>query len=395
MNRRSILLTGATGSLGSELLLCLIKKGYEVVCLIRPTREHTAEARLNRVVGDAAVARAIAGDVSLTHCGVSARECSALRGKIAMLVHCAGSIKFSDEKAARATNINGVGNALALAEDIGATAFHHVSTSYVAGGAKKLLETDELTECSHRPRNFYERSKQMGETLVREWGSRGGERHFSIYRPSIFVGRTDGTTPAFDGYYGYFNPIHRIAEAMRARTNSGKAIPQEVRVYEDRSVQLPIVLLRSDSSTLNLVPVDWVAEMIAELIGMPERNQAYHLVDGLPMLVRDVIDTSLCYLKVTDTMRTDDTEVRAGALRKHSPLLARLQQRVDVVHHEYWPYVTHEAKFENKAARAALGLRFREAPRIDELFLHKLLEYAVEAGFDSRTPNSEPVAVHA
>lgn len=395
MNRRSVLLTGATGSLGSELLLSLIKKGYEVVCLIRPTKEHTAAARLNRMVGDAQSVHVITGDVSLPYCGVPAYQRSALRGGSALFVHCAASIKLSDEKAARVTNINGVGNALALAEDIGTTAFHHVSTAYVAGGAEKLLESDEPTERAHPPRNCYERSKQIGEALVRGWGSRGGERRFSVYRPSILVGRTDGTTPAFDGYYGYFNPIHRIASAMRLRLNSGKALPPEVRVCEDGNVQLPIVLLRSSSSTLNLVPVDLVAEMIAELVDVPARNQSYHLVDGTPMLVREVIDTSLGYLGVTDAVCTDHPEARAAALRSRSPLLARLQQRVDVVHRGHWPYVTHEAKFEHTAARMALGLRFRETPRMNVHFLHKLLAYAVAVGFDNRKRHAEPVEIPA
>ena len=199
-----IVLTGATGALGGELLTRLLLRGERIVCLARRRGEETPQKRIERIIGKHENVKVLSGDICEPWCGIGEDEIVRLRGKITKVVHAAASISFWDRAEAEATNVRGVENVLALAEALQITEFHHISTAYVCGAAAKFSEDDALQSGIHRPRNVYEETKQKGEALVRLWASMQKDRHFSIYRPSILIGRQNGTTPTFDAYYGWF-----------------------------------------------------------------------------------------------------------------------------------------------------------------------------------------------
>jgi len=89
----TVLLTGATGFLGMELLARLIERdGVSVLCLVRADSDDAAQARLAEVVGrlydeppaGAADVRAVAGDVSKPDLGLSAAGRAQLRTESAV-----------------------------------------------------------------------------------------------------------------------------------------------------------------------------------------------------------------------------------------------------------------------------------------------------------------------
>jgi hypothetical protein len=69
-------------------------------------------------------------------------------------------------------------------------------------------------------------------------------------------------------------------------------------------------------------------------------------------------------------------------IQTQSPLVRRLQRRIDFVHDAYVPYCTTEPHFQMEAAPRGLGAKFRYPPPIDRKFLHRLLSYARQWHWD-------------
>ncbi|RST19677.1 NAD-dependent epimerase/dehydratase family protein [Streptomyces sp. WAC05374] len=139
--RRTILLTGASGVVGSAVLRAL--DGTPVIALThrRP------------VTG-----KALHGDVTRPWLGMSPADYRELATTVDVVIHCAALVNFgASAHSLHRVNVNGVGQILRFVEDAGARLVHG-STAFVArAGADTALTA-------------YARSKAAGETLVRESG---------------------------------------------------------------------------------------------------------------------------------------------------------------------------------------------------------------------------------
>jgi nucleoside-diphosphate-sugar epimerase len=379
----AILLTGATGALGSVLLQRLLVAGYEVICLVRAPDAGAARARIEAITGDRHDVKVIRGDVTELHCGIGEIDRQLMSARVKHVLHCAASINFQEKVATHLTNIDGVRHVLQLTDDISATRFLHVSTAYVVGDGEYLSEKG-LSNGQHW-RNPYEQSKYVGETMVRAWAAGRPERQFTVFRPSALIGAEDGTTSTYDGYYRYFEPIHRAAENLRKR--KGKPLPPDIAVDDDGLVRMPIALLVANQS-INHIPIDWVADMIVAAIDAPSRNQTYNLVHPDPPRIRDCLFWSLDYLKVGGVTVCDSQAEKDAALRTQTPLLNRMQRRIDAIHDAYAPYCQTDPRFEMAAASRDLGSKFRLPPVVDQPFLTRMLEYAIKNNWGAKKPKA-------
>ena len=169
-------MTGAGGWLGGEIAAHLVERGAAVTALVR---------RRAAVLGNdgrpAAVARVLTGDVALPQFGWDNASWREAAGSHDLVVHCAALTQFgADEALARAVNVGGTAEVMALAT-AGGMGLVHVSTAYVNGSrAGAVLETDHP---SAPFTNAYEASKAEAEALVR-----AGPVPFAIARPGIVVG---------------------------------------------------------------------------------------------------------------------------------------------------------------------------------------------------------------
>ncbi|HUJ76972.1 MAG TPA: SDR family oxidoreductase, partial [bacterium] len=167
------------------------------------------------------------------------------------IVHAAAELELDGElEKLRRINVEGVRSLLDLAhqvdQDHGLERFAHVSTAYVAGGRTGVVAEGDLTD-AHGFSNSYEKTKFEGESLVRASGLR-----LSVFRPGMVVG--DAET----GEIRAFNTVY---------------VP--LRLY--LAGRLPLVPARRDM-LLNVVPVDYVAEVISKLAFDPRaEGQTFHL----------------------------------------------------------------------------------------------------------------------
>lgn len=223
-----ILLTGASGVIGRELV------GRLPQARLLVARHRTRpESDLPQ----------IAIDIRAPRLGLKAADYAALCDQIDTIVHCAAITDMSGQvPELSATNISGVQHVVDLAEAAGAK-LHFVSTAYCseAYGPAAPVASE------------YVASKRAAEGLVRD-----SKTDWTIIRPSIIAGHSEtGEIASHQGFHMF------IATVLKGR--------------------LPILPLAGDTQC-DFVPVDWVAEAIAEVVAAPDWGRTYWLTAGATAL---------------------------------------------------------------------------------------------------------------
>ena len=375
----TILITGATGTVGSSLASSLESKGHRLIYLIRPKNGQNNAERLSEALGLGTIGSRVIleGDVTLDHLGVNGSERRRWRNKIDKIVNCAASIKFEESLRRLTTQINieGVRNLLGLAEELRISEFHQISTAYVAGDADYFTEDD--FDIGQKPRNVYEETKKEAERLVRNW--RYGR--YSIYRLGIVVGDSaTGYISSFNGYYGFLSSLWHLRRELelKDRHDRKKYDANGISFDSDGMLILPICMNFSPISTLNITPIDWVVRTVSDLVEFPTIGQVFHIVHPQPPKARWMNDVSLKELGIKGFYYGDSVVSSAQAVS------GRFQRIFNRSTAQYIPYITHEAKFEVANVPRVLGLRYASPPNIDEAFVPKVLDYAKSVDFGKK-----------
>ena len=350
-----VLLTGATGFVGQELLARLLQRDdRRVHALVRAEDDRGAAAR----VPEHERLSAWAADIERPGLGLSARDVDALSERVSTVIHCAASVSFSlglDES--RRVNVEGTGRMADLAERCAARGglerFSYVSTAYVAGAHRGAFEEDSL-DVGQDFRNPYEQSKFEAERLLRE---RAAGLPLQVLRPSIVVGDSrTGWTSSFNVLYP---PLHAFARG---------AIP---------------ALPARRRSPVDVVPVDYVADSV-ERLARCGPDGTFHLVAG-----RNA--TTVGRLMELAARRFDRSAPPVFPPRLyrrvvHPMLLPRLGRarrealkRMEV----YFPYFSMRVRFADR--------RHPPAPPVEGYF-DRLLDFAERARWGRRTVERPPTA---
>lgn len=367
----TVLLTGATGSLGAQIARRLLARGdLDLYVLVRSEDETSARARLRREwwdwedLRDAASARvrAVSGDVSKPRLGLSDTTYAELTARLTHIIHAAADVRlFEPLESLRTVNALGTRHALDLARaahaDHGLERFTHVSTAYVAGRCDGLVTEDELTD-RHGFSSPYERSKYEAELLVRQAGD---ELPVSVFRPSMIVG--DSRTGAIRTFNTIYYPL-RLYLTGRMSVVSAK-----------RSLRV------------NLVPVDYVADAIARLTFDPAASGLTFCLTPPPEdtpTLGEVADftrrwaAESMHLKLPRARYVPGTTLAAKALKLlRDPELATVSRLL--------PYFERQPRFARTNTDKLLG----PYPHRWEEILPSVLGYAVHHSFwhrSSRTP---------
>jgi dihydroflavonol-4-reductase len=151
---RPVLVTGATGFVGSAVLLRLRASGYRVRGLVRPTSD---VGELQRKAPDIALRR---GDLADRGSLVSAME------GCAWVLHCAGLNSFWEREVDRYQHINvaGTRNVMQAAHQAGVAKVVHVSTVMAYGFPEKSPFTEDSAPGPHA--SAYARSKHLGDQIA-------------------------------------------------------------------------------------------------------------------------------------------------------------------------------------------------------------------------------------
>lgn len=156
----AVLLTGATGFLGTHVASRLVKEtDHDIIALVRAEDREAATRRLSRAWMDwpelvnaiGGRVKVLTGDTIEAHLGTSETEYHNLVHTVTHIIHTAADLRLNapmDEL--RKANVEGTANILKLAHDVhrdhGLKRLSHVSTAYVAGGRTGAVPEDSLTD---------------------------------------------------------------------------------------------------------------------------------------------------------------------------------------------------------------------------------------------------------
>jgi len=364
----ALLLTGATGFVGMELLARELQFGDRVVyALVRADGpEHAAQRLRDTLISIFGTAepfagrvRAVAGDLELPGLGLSDAQAAALAGEVGEIIHGAASVSFELSLArSRAINVEGTRRMLELAALCacrgGLRRFTYISTAYVAGMHRGRFTEDDLM-VGQRFRNPYEQSKFEAETLIASWRER---LPITVVRPSIIVGdRHSGWTAAFNVLYW---PLHALSRGAYRLLPARRASPVDV------------------------VSVDYVADAIVALHGLASAcGHTYHLTaSAQASTIGELFDLAVARL---DCRRPPMIGPRLYRRVLH-PLLLRTvgvrKRRFLRATETYLPYFAIRVHYDNARARAALAPAIAPAPLAT--YFDRLIDYAEVARWGRR-----------
>jgi thioester reductase-like protein len=338
----AVLLTGATGFVGMELLRRFLEEDGDrrVHALVRAADDEAAGERLPAHPR----LNAVAGDIEQPGLGLSRAARERLRQEVTTILHCAASISFDlSLEESRQVNVDGTRNVLELAERCRALErLTYVSTAYVAGEPRGLFREDQL-DVGQRFRNPYEQSKFEAERMIHE---RANGLPLQVLRPSIIVGDSrTGRTSSFNVLYG---PLKAMA-----------------------SGRIPAIPARR-SAPVDIVPVDYVADRTYELV-TEGPDGTFHLVAG-----RNATTVGRLLELTARCLRRKPPAVLPPVVYKRlaHPWLRRKYaglRKIEV----YFPYFSMRVRFDDRG----LG----PGPPVEGYF-HRLVEFAQRAGW-GRVPS--------
>ncbi|WP_316745405.1 SDR family oxidoreductase [Streptomyces sp. MK7] len=338
----TVLVTGAGGLLGAEVTARLTAAGHRVLALLHGTGDIVRNdgTRLTPWPGTLVP---VTGDVTRPGLGLTAAE-GHLARTADRIVHCAAVTDFGlPEERYDSVNVHGTRHVLDLAL-AGRTPLVHLSTAYVCGERDGTVREDEL-DTGGRPGNGYERSKLTAETLVHEAAADG--LPVTVVRPSIITGAArTGRIRDFKTVY----PVLKVFTSGLVRSAPGH--------YD---------------AVLDLVPVDHVADLVAEaaLRFTDARGHTLHAV-GHELTLRDFSDVLAEYPSLRVPRFVPPSAFSASAL------CGRERRYHDRVISLYAPYFRRRVHFDTARAAAFSG---RPAPTHGRTYLRRLLDHCLKAGY--------------
>jgi len=346
---RPVLLTGATGFLGMEVLARLLERGdREVLALVRARDQAEADRRIDGVLAQLwrdprpwrRGVRAVLGDVTQPGLGLVRPL-----GRVGAVLHCAASISFSlDLARARAVNVAGTRRVLELARGLpGLERFVHVSTAYVAGLHGGVFGEDQRAE-GQAFRNTYEQTKWEAEGLVAE----AEDLAPLIARPSIVVGEAEsGWTSAFNVLYW---PLRALSRGL----------------FD--------VIPAAPGAHLDVVPVDFVADALVHLLDTRDEGVVNLVAGREACTAEELLHLACGHFGVEPPPIVPPGAGAGSATEEHGGV--------------YLPYFDIDVIFDDARARAALGPAGLRPPRLPAYF-GRLMTFAEQARWGKDVPTRE------
>lgn len=275
-----ILLTGATGFLGSHLLYELLKKtSYNVYCLVRGNSLENATNRLkerlnyyfkdglNSYFGNRIFV--INGDFTKEHLGLSYKLYNALKQNIKYIVNSAATVKhLGNYSNFEKTNVLSVKNLITVCKDIKNCNLVHISTLSIAGSGdsqgKSSFTEKDLFINQNVSDNIYIKTKFEAERLLLKEQKNG--LPITIFRLGNITWRNS------DGVFQYdldenlfFNFIKLILKT--------KQVPKELK-----------------NKTFNISPVDECANLIISILQNNNKYNVYHIYNENELTLKEIIN---------------------------------------------------------------------------------------------------------
>ncbi|MEV6430335.1 SDR family oxidoreductase [Nocardia sp. NPDC051463] len=338
--RDTVLVTGATGLVGAEVVARLAAAGRPVAAVLH---SNSSIVRNDGTVLEAGTP--VVGDIRARGFGMSERDTADLAERVGTIVHCAATTAFDAREADyEELNVRGTVHAVALARQWDVPLVH-VSTAYVCGQRGGVVTEGEL-DAGQPFGNGYEDSKFRAEQLVHAAGEQG--LRWAIVRPGIVTGA--GDSGAIREYKNLYTVVKLMVEG-KLRTLPGR--------YD---------------ATLSLAPVDHVADVIAAAVldFDSAQDRTFHALGRDTLSLREVSDVL--------------AEYPSFEVATFVPEATFAEDDLDLVEREYYrrigslytSYFQRRLIFDTAQAEVLLG---KPSPPSGKDYLRLLLDYCLESGY--------------
>lgn len=261
-----VLITGATGALGSELVpLFLADEDWQVRLILRARGEEHLRQRLEELwaywkPGNCGASwrrrlEVVAGDACRPKLGLEESAFQRLAGEVTHVIHCAGKVKLN--QSAEEAHGNAVDSARQIVDFSRACRqlckLDVVSTIGVAGKWGGLVPERPLSE--HREfHNTYEAAKAAAEEFLLAELEAG--LPLTLHRPSMVVGHSQ------TGRIIHFQVFYYLCDLLSGRKTCG-------------------IVVDTGEARLDIIPVDYAARAIHLASQHPETvGRIFHLCSG-------------------------------------------------------------------------------------------------------------------
>ncbi|SDG49536.1 Male sterility protein [Lentzea fradiae] len=350
MSGLRVLVTGAAGLVGAEVVARLAGEGHTVLALVhkRPAIVRN-DGEVVRTVpagqSGPGLVSCVAGDVTKPMLGLTAERYEELAAGVDRIVHSAATTDFGRRwETYESLNVDGTRNVVRLASER-AVPLVHVSTAYVCGERTGRVLEDDL-DVGQRFGTGYERSKFLAEQEVR-----AAATPVAVVRPSMVVGTQEsGVIRDFKNMY----VVLKLFTQGRVRSVPG--------FYD---------------ALLDLVPVDYVAALICQVVNRFDeaRGLTFHAVGAAPHTLLDVSNALAEYPMFEVPHYVSPSAFDVDAL----PPDERVYYRRIIAMYE--SFFRRRARFDDTNA-ARLAPWRPEATGVD--YLRTLLDHCVRVGYLGR-----------
>ncbi|MEO8548776.1 MAG: SDR family oxidoreductase [Kofleriaceae bacterium] len=351
---RRVLITGATGWIGSLVTEVLVRAGHAVTAIVRG-------AAIEGVT-------CIRGDITAPRAGWDDDQVAACRDAIDVVIHLAALVRLDATSGAALAlaNVDGTRHVLALAEALNVPRFIHVSSASVAGDAAAFTETDR--DAGQTLRNDYERTKLRAEHLV---AARMGET--AILRvPGVVGDSQTGVSRSYDGtFYRALAAYFFVREDLAAEWRGGERAAMEhegIRFDPGGVLALPVELACERSGPCAVVPQDWLAETIAAVALDPAAIGTFHLVQAVPPTIGWALEVALARLGI-----------ELAPPGPGGPWTRFARRSLDRIARHQLPYMTATPRLTCSRLPTVRG--YAPCPSFDRAAVERLVDRAVEARF--------------
>ncbi len=293
-----IFLTGITGLVGSAFACALVRErdDVEIITLARGNAVAGARERVEDIIreqcefdGYSASSEKVLRALTIIESDVTKLDPAALATRpemknVSKIFHCAAVVHLGKdpEGIVLETNLGGTKKVLELAKLLGVQEFHYVGTAYVAGKLSGIAHEDKPVNSGFN--NAYEESKFLAEMEVRNSGV-----PFSIYRPSIIIGRLqDGRIRKPLAFYRIIEFVAKLKKHRCAKLGVDPLTPIDLQVHFDAE----------PSELVYFVPIDFVQTAITRLFQKPVANKSYHITGNSPVSTLMIAETISKILKI-------------------------------------------------------------------------------------------------
>jgi thioester reductase-like protein len=356
--KKNILITGATGFLGSFLIKELLDKGYRIFALARSRNGLSAKQRVFNALkfvyendwNQDSInlnLEVIEGDIIYPDLGIkNSKQKERTELETDIIIHSAALAELNlPLDVIRRINVEGTKNVLNFALKCKAKGrlykVNYISTAYVVGN--KDIEFDEtMLDVGQGFNNTYEQSKFEAELLVREYLKKG--LGISVFRPSMIMGHSKtGKTNNFKLFY---QPLHFFCNEI--------------------FYKFPGNLLCSQ----NLINIDIVALAISLLFESND-NFVYHIVSLSDIKVEYFMELASDFFgfKIPRFIPIEKFD-----LNWLSPVQKKIVK-------PFIPYFNYKTKFVSNFTYARLNTYNFQNFEIDKINIMRVFEYCIKAGF--------------